>query len=338
MKTPKATHGQTAPRDQLLASDEHVKLDQILSKRLSLYSHADRRHRRLASMFVTDSLGTIISIAYDEPVSREENSSGKNYCYRSYFHGGRLDLPADTTQIGTIEPLAATRMSAAFPSTATRMWKVAISTPLYLSEQHERPDAMFVVTVNLGDFELLQSEQGDNQVAVLVEARPGPTQGTILQHPLMETRRTSGANMAGEMYQIPKQLMDRLLVGSDVDYLDPLAAAGGGKSFAGEWIAAMQPVSLPQEDRPDEQPVPVPNAAPDTTDLLVLVQYRLEKVIAPVAGLRSALLWEGASAVASILAVTLILWLLVRRANYSGLERGDNRPGSGSIADTISAR
>jgi hypothetical protein len=144
--------------------------------------------------------------------------------------------------------------------------------------------------------------------------------------------------MEGEKYQITPELMDRLLAGSDVDYLDPLAQAGGGHTYAGQWIAAMQPVSLPQEDRPDEPPAPLPDNVADTTDLLVLVQYRLDKVIAPVAGLRSALLWEGASAVASILAVTLILWFLVRRANYSGVDRGENRQNAPSYADTISAR
>ena len=45
----------------------------------------------------------------------------------------------------------------------------------------------------------------------------------------------------------------------------------------------------------------------ETTDLLVLVQYRLQKVISPVSGMRSALLWEGAFALVSILLVTLAL-------------------------------
>jgi hypothetical protein len=231
-------------------------------------------------------------------------------------------------------------MSAAFPSTATRLWKVAISTPIYLSEQRDHPDAMFVVTVNLGDFELLQSQYGNNQVAVLVEARPGPTQGTILQHPLIEERRSLGVDMAGERYQIPNQLMERLLAGRDVDYLDPLAAAEGGTPYFGHWIAAMQPVSLPDEDfLVDEASQPdLVQDENEPTDLLVLVQYRLEKVIAPVAGMRSALLWEGAFAVASILLVTLSLWLVVRRVSNPGSDRGDALEPSDGLAETIELR
>ncbi len=338
MKTPEATHGNTRARDQLMNSAAHIQLDQMLSKRLALYSDAGRRRRRLASMFVVDSLGTIISIAYDDPVTRDESSSGRNYCYRTYFHGGRLDLPKDSTEIGSIEPLTTTHMSSAFPSTATRLWKVAISTPIFLSDNRDRPDALFVVTVNLGDFELLQSKQGNNQVAVLVEARPGPTRGTILQHPLMEERRTAGANMEGERYQIPSELMERLSAGRDVDYIDPVAATDGGERYSGHWIAAMQPVSLPVTELPDEvPPSDADRTQADTTDLLVLVQYRLEKVIAPVAGMRSALLWEGAASVGSILLVTLTLWFLVRRASSSGSDRSEEAsPPPDNIAETIS--
>ena len=340
MKTPAATHLNTPARDRLLNAPAQQRLDEILTQRLSLYSNANRRRRRLASMYVTDSLGTIISIAYETPVPIEQDSSGRNYCYRTYYHGGRLDLPKESTEIGSVQPLKTTRMSAAFPSTATRLWKVAISTPIYLSDQREQPDAMFVVTVNLGEFELLQSQYGNNQVAVLVEARPGPTQGTILQHPLIEDRRSLGADMAGERHQIPEKLMSRLLAGRDVDYIDPLAAAEGGEPYAGHWIAAMQPVSLPDEDSLTADP---PNPKPadpenDTTDLLVLVQYRLEKVIAPVAGMRSALLWEGAFAVVSILFVTLSLWLVVRRVSNSSADRGEPQESHDGLAETIEVR
>ena len=339
MKTPLATQGpKNDARERLLDSEAHQALDKMLQRRLALYSSADRRRRRLASMFVTDAEGTIISIAYENDVSREENSSGRNFCYRTYFHGGRTDLPRGSTEIGSVKPLLHTHLSAAFPSTATRLWKVAVSTPVFLDDASEEPVAMFVATVNLGDFELLQSKQGNNQVAVLVEAREGPTQGTILQHPLMEKRRTAGVNMEGEKYQIGEGLIDRLLAGRDVNYIDPLAKAEGGEPYSGPWIAAMQPVSLPPKQRPgDDQIQPSePDSEQDNTDMLVLVQYRLEKVIAPVAGMRSALLWEGAAAVGSILAVTLTLWLLVRRVSNSGSERAEEKDPSDHVAETIS--
>ncbi len=160
MKTPIATHGNTSARDRLLDAPSRIALDAFLAERLDRYTDHRSRRPRLASMFVTDARGTILSIAYAEEIERDENSAGRNFCYRTYFHGGRVDLPKDATEIGQVQPLTSTHLSAAFPSTATRLWKVAVSTPIYLTENESQPDAMFVVTINLGDFELPQSKQG----------------------------------------------------------------------------------------------------------------------------------------------------------------------------------
>ncbi len=338
MDTSLVTHRTNPSRDRLLEMPTRVELDSFLSRRLSRYTSANSRSRRprLATMFITDPVGTILSIAYDEEVERDENSAGRNFCYRTYFHGGPFDLPKDTTRIGEVEPLTRTHLSAAFPSTATRLWKVAVSTPIYLTEDHSRPDALFVVTINLGDFELLQSKPGANQVAVLVEARDGPVQGTILQHPLMDSRRRQNVKVEGEKYQMPPSMMKRILAGGDVDYLDPLASAPDGAAYAGPWIAAMQPVSVPQHDSDDDDEKN--EGAEDKTDLLVLVQYRLEKVIEPVDRMRTALLWEGVAAIGSILAVTLTLWFFVRRVGSSSGEATDERSKNVGAVKTLSVR
>jgi hypothetical protein len=337
MKTPIASFGSTGARDRLLDAPSRIALDKLLAERLARYGPSDQRLRRprLATMFVTDAAGTIVSIAYSEQIDRDGNSAGKNFCYRSYYHGGREDLSKETTSIGQVEPLTSTHLSAAFPSTATRLWKVAVSTPIYLTEDSSKPDALFVATINLGDFELLQSKRGSNQVAVLVEAREGPSQGTILQHPLMDKRRGAGVKMEGAKYQIPAPLMNRLLEGGIEDYRDPLAAADDGRLYSGPWIAAMQPVSVPTEVAEDARPW----QANDNTDLLVLVQYRLAKVIEPVDRMRSGLFWEGAAAIASILTVTLTLWFFVGRVGNADAEPHDDDESRhvGNI-ETISVR
>ena len=357
--TPFATHQASEARDKFLDAPSRLALDDVLQQRLNQYTLPEPmwRRPRLATMFVTDAHGTILGVAYTQSVSREENSAGKNFSYRTYFHGGHVDLPKETTRIEDVDALTTTHLSAAFPSTATRLWKVAISTPIYLSEESLQPDAMFVVTVNLGDFELLQSKQGANQIAVLVEARNGPAQGTILQHPLMDTRRQSGTQVEGEKYQINPKLMKRLLEGGDVDYLDPLADADDGSDFDGQWIAAMQPVAVPR-DAPEISPAmtsaseatdpPLPptdlppgavrEATGKATDLLVLVQYRLKTVIEPVQEMRTALLWEGAAAIASILAVTLTLWFFVRRVGRYRDRENDRAPQPPNPAKTITMR
>lgn len=332
MKTPIATHGSTEARERLLNVPSRIALDEWLAARLDRYTDHRSRRPRLASMFVTDAKGTIVSIAYDEDVQRDENSAGKNFCYRTYYHGGRIDIPKDVTEIGQVEPLGSTHLSAAFPSTATRLWKVAVSTPIYLSEDRGHPDAIFVVTVNLGDFELPQSEQGANQVAVLVEARDGPAQGTILQHPLMDVRRKAGVKMEGEKYQMSERLMKRLLGGGNIDdYADPLASAGDGSEFyGGPWIAAMQSVKIPIDDSDDQQEQVTGNA-----DLLVMVQYRLEKVTVPVNNMVTSLRLHGLAAMVSILVVTLSLWWFVRRVGAIGADRTDKETHHHGTAETI---
>ena len=298
-------------REHLLDNPQKKLLDEVLSKRLKRYFGAapGSRQPKLATMFVTDRYGTIISIAYGAPVPRDRNSAGRNYAYRTYFHSGRDDLDR-STPIDSIQPLNKTHLSAAFSSSATDLWKVAISTPVYLTEDRTVPDAVFVATINLGDFQL-QADPGANQIAVLVEAREGPRHGTVLQHPLMGIRHEKGIAEKGDKFHVPEKLMDQLLGGGDVDYQDPMAEASGGKNYGGNWIAAIQPVILPQGSNDAFDP----NAKAERADLLVLVQYRLAKVFKPVDQMRTSLLWEGAAGVISVLLVTMTLWYFVRRVS-----------------------
>tara|TARA_R110002073_G_scaffold309696_9_gene480128 strand:+ start:10453 stop:12678 length:2226 start_codon:yes stop_codon:yes gene_type:complete len=314
-----------AAREAILDAEPRLRIDHWLRERLQRYDDPSpsSRRPRFATMFITDAMGTIIGIVYDEAIPRSQNSAGRNFAFRGYFHGGRNDLAPETPP-ETIAPLERTHLSAAFQSTATGLWKIAVSTPIYFTDDHTRPDAVFVATINLGDFQLLQSEQGANQIAVLIEAREGPMRGTVLQHPLMDHRREAGTTLAGEKFQVDAKLIDRILEGGDVDYRDPVSNCVDGKPYAGDWIVAMQAVELPNPDGLglDQEG----ELSKETTDLLVLVQYRLSTVMAPVGQMRSVLLTEGAAAIASILLVTVVLWIFVQRT-------GESRVASESVPD-----
>ena len=332
LETPRATK-ESAPRTRLLDAQAKLELDAVLKDKLAKYkeSPAGSRNLRLATMFLTDARGTIISIAFHNTVDRKDDSAGRNFCYRNYFHGKRQQLDPTRRLIGKVAPLAETRLSPPFRSTATGLWKVAVSTPIYLGEERTTPDAVFVVTINLGDFKLLQGEQGTNQVAVLVQARDGPERGTILQHPLM----TKSRGLAEQRFQVETQVLDRLLSGdfAEQTYRDPLAEAEGGASYGGRWLAAMQEVPMPRSAEGH------PNGDSHSTDLLVLVQYRLEKVMLPVTRMRNALLWEGAAAILSILLVTVTLWYFVRRVGgarnvWSTSSRADSQQPTRSTGTT----
>lgn len=311
-------------RESILDNASRIALDDYLAERLSQYTGEsdDTRVPRLASMFVTDRSGTIFAIAWDTPVTRDQNSTGRNYAYRTYYHAQKNDLPRDTP-IESIQPLEHMHLSAAFQSTATGLWKVAISAPVYApGDTSGEPLAVFVVTINLGDFELLQGDAGANQVAVLVEAREGKKRGTILQHPYMDSRHKAGMSNTGDPFKVEDKKMDELLLGDDVNYLDPVAVAEDASTYGGEWIAAMQPVAVPGEGI-------FGSGGKNQADLLVLVQYRLSKVFAPVGAMERSLLWYGRAALLSILVVSGTLWFFVRRIGDERAIRSLRRAAAG---------
>jgi hypothetical protein len=178
-------------------------------------------------------------------------------------------------------------------------------------------DAVFVATTNLGGFELMRpsSERNVklNQIAALIDSRPGDKRGTIIQHPLIDrplqgdavaTTSPGPLQTSEATPSVDDHTLDALLSGKDIDYFDPLGKRSDGVHYRGPWIAAVQPVSLPQLDRENRA---------TTTDLLVLVQYRWSDVIAPVGELVTTLMSYGGIAVAGILVVIFLLWYLVRR-------------------------
>ncbi len=348
-ETPLVALTKTNARDMLLDNPTRQKLNDYLQARLQIYTDAASYsvHRQLLdSVFVMDSSGTTFASAFGAEVTRDKNSAGRNFAYRTYFSGRQDDLP-ESVPLDEVAPLQSTHLSSAFQSTSTGLWKVAISTPINLhpDDAPDHVDTVFVVTFNLGDFELLRENESmsnptsaghpsGSQVAVLVEARQGPLRGTLLQHPLMDRQRRDGGSRSGQRFQVPPDLVDRLLQGGDVGYRDPMAQAPGGTSYSGEWLAAMQPVTLPDapsqirdvvdgpaEARPHADQTPHDDSSPSasklsrSTDLLVLVQYRLADVLGPVGELRRSLFREGLTAIAAILLGTFGLWWVVRRGD-----------------------
>ncbi len=314
---PGAASGDAASaRTEFLRHPDRAAIVNLLNERLAVYTGSINPTKpKIASFFITDTRGTIVAIAYDEVVSEDQNSAGRNFAYRTYFHGGPNELPP-STPIESIKPLTATSISAAFQSTATGLWKVAFSTPIYAKpapgEEEKEPEliGVMVATTNLGDFELLRAGDKSDQLAVVIDARSGPLRGTVLQHPLMDDRRTAGVAIAGQRFQVPGPLLDRLIAGKDVDYQDPVATAADGVAYSGSWLAAVAPIALPEHD-PTEGTVR--RIGQSNADMLVLVQYRLAKVFEPVGRMRQQLLVEGALAMLSIVLVTFVMWYFVNR-------------------------
>lgn len=304
-------------RLSFLRHPDRLPIDAQLKARLAPHlGDASGSRGDLSTMFITDSLGTMIGMALDEEVDESQISTGRNFTFRTYFHGGRDDLGPNFPP-ASIPPLSRPHLSAAFQSTATGLWKLAFSMPIYLDgnrsdvpPDQRRADGVFVITTNLGDFESMHSGQHADQLAVVIDARNGPLRGTLLQHPLMDQQSAAGETLAGKRFQIPGQVLDHLLAGSDVDYRDPMAQVPGGGKYAGSWLAAIAPVTLPREIRSAQGPQAESAGA---TNLLVLVQYRLSKVFEPVGELKRRLLYEGAFTLVMICLLTVAMWWYVNR-------------------------
>ncbi len=325
-----------ASRIAFLRHPDRQVIDRQLISRLAPYLGSSEGGRAdLSTMFITDSLGTMLGMALDEEVEELRLSTGRNFAFRTYFHGGRDDLPRQTPA-RSILPLDAPHLSAAFQSTATGLWKLAFSMPIYLDPPVEsaaddlesterRPDGVFVITTNLGDFESMRGGQGSDQLAVVIDARAGPLRGTVLQHPLMDQQSRAGETLAGKRFQVPSHVLDQLLAQGDVDYVDPMAQVPGGQAYAGTWLAAIAPVSLPRVSLPREiSPADRQVSPAQATDLLVLVQYRLSKVFEPVGELKRQLLVEGGLTFIAIVLLTFAMWSYVNR--ITDLTRLDDAP------------
>jgi serine/threonine-protein kinase len=193
---------------------------------------------------------------------------GANFAFRDYFHGLGRELTPDETK--TAEPIKNVYRSAVYSSRSSGSLKVAFSAPIWSGKpgtQGREILGVIAMTVDLGEFSVLQFGLGSDQIAVLVDTRADKiegqgdsNQGLVLHHPAM---KDDGGDEEPDNYRIHPQYMDRLLkmrvsrmagdATSDApenlirDYQDPLDTRDRGT-----WLAAFEPVLVrgrPQELR-----------------------------------------------------------------------------------------
>ena len=138
-----------------------------------------REDEEVASWFFCDAQGlSMVRVP-------ESRTIGKNYAWRSFFHGG----PRDMDESWRPEPgnnLKATSLSAVFRSQATSKWVVAISTPVFDESSKKKFLGVVAMTVEVGRLVESLLHGGERQFAVLVDTREGDNPGVILQHPLFD--------------------------------------------------------------------------------------------------------------------------------------------------------
>jgi len=244
----------------------------------------------VASWFVLDPAGLQLARA------PAEDTLGMNFAWRTYFHGGFEDQPENwRPQPG--EHVGKTNLSAVFYSKVNDRWTVTISTPVLTEEEEGQPPhflGLIALSVDVHSFVELQAS--NRQFAVLVDWRPGPNKGLILQHPLFEklhdNDNTSGRLPEFRVSELPESSSERQ------NYVDPLAKSPEGEEFDRHWLAETAPVSIRDGN----------------TGWMVIVQESYEGTIGrTLESLKQTLFSSSVLAATLIALLSTVLWAFVVR-------------------------
>jgi serine/threonine protein kinase/class 3 adenylate cyclase len=150
----------------------------------------------------------VARIPYRDAEGHVNDSIGESFARRDYFHGQGRDL--DPQAAATVSPIKHPNLSAVYRSSTSKELKVAFSVPVWpmpstaptaaaptaaarestsdAATPEEEPLGVLAMSVELGNFEVLEKElRGGNEV-VLVDLREDyveqvPKRGLILHHP-----------------------------------------------------------------------------------------------------------------------------------------------------------
>ncbi len=257
------------------------------------------------SWFLADARGVQLARAPD-PIT-----VGRCYSSRSYFHGGPRNLEL-SERLPPERHITQTGPSAAYQSEATDIWNVAISTPIYETDEESTFLGIGGLTVGVGD--LVEPVEADSvsQFAVLVE-RPRPNiPGHILDHPVMH--QVGPARPAGsgpdrrlliDVDQYPATLSRKAAYRDPVSVVDP--------RYGGRWLAETAAVQFQAR----------------STDWVVIVQESYDRAIGTtLRDLKAGLIAYGWSALAMVAIVVLGLWGIACRL----LEQGGATKGGALVA------
>jgi len=259
-----------------------------------------RERDGVASWFFCDANGVQVLRAPET-----ENTIGKDFAWRTYFHGGPSDQE-ETWRPAPGEHIRGTTLSDVYQSKATSRWIVAIATPVF-GNSPEKFLGVVAMTVAIGRF--VEFDAGENQFAVLVNNREGKNKGVVLQHPLFDKLvATSTDKRLPDRFTAYRVNADDLPNTPDRQehYSDPLAVAPEGGEYAQKWLAQMEPVRMGDKDTGKD------------TGWIVIVQEAYQSAIGDTLDeLTRGLVRSGAIALGLIALVMAALWGMAKRLSMN---------------------
>jgi hypothetical protein len=245
-----------------------------------------RPDEEVASWFFCDAQGVSTARVPDG------STLGKDFAWRSYFHGGPRDLE-ESWRRPAGEHLKETTLSAVFRSQATSRWAVAFSAPVFDETPEKKFLGVVAMTMELG--RLVALREGKDQFAVLVELRPGDNESVILQHPLFNKMLEKYGKL-DDRFKDYRLTADKLpnVPEREEYYVDPLGDDPEGEElYDRHWLARMEPVNVRGKD----------------IRWVVIVQEAYRPAIRiPLANLRDSLFRYGFAALVMITLVMAALW------------------------------
>jgi eukaryotic-like serine/threonine-protein kinase len=239
----------------------------------------------------------------------EASTIGKNFAWRSFFHGGPRDMD-ESWRPETADHLKETRLSAVFRSQATSRWAVAFSTPVFDDSPEKKFLGVVAMTMELGRLIDLQLREGEEQFAVLVELRPGDNTSVVLQHPLFNKMIAKYGKLDDRFknYRVTADNLPNVPERQEY-YVDPLGADKDGEElYHRHWLARMEPVKVYGKD----------------TGWVVIVQEAYKPAIGyTLRDLRNGLFRYGIAALAMITLVIAALWIWTLKMSVKR-RRGDS--------------
>lgn len=263
-----------------------------------------------ASWFCSDRAGTQLAFVSDESYS---NTIGKNYSWRTYFHGGNRDLKSTeggrvtyqvSDEISERKHIDGSHLSAIFISQATQRWKVAFSVPIHDGDQFL---GIVAATAHCSGF--VTFEDRTEQYALLVDFREGPTQGVILSHPYLDEFAAKDKKLPDGFLE--KQTLDKEAVKASRTFQDPLARYDD--RYSGNWVVGIRPIYRTIFEAPDR--------SLEETGLVVLAVENSRSIMRPVEELGRQILILGVASIALIILVGIGFWFLAIRSAKESHER-----------------
>ncbi|MBX3438624.1 MAG: hypothetical protein KF861_14115, partial [Planctomycetaceae bacterium] len=250
------------------------------------------------SWFLTNAHGD--QIAREPPPLPGDSTVGKNFAWRSYFHGGTEELPPQEASQGIV-PRTSPGISTAFRSQASNRYIVALAVPVW-DEPHTVVVGVLARTIDLPDLlspweERVRGQSTDEakRFLSLVDARE--ESGFLLDHQWMTREameRLSDAEVEQKL-RLTDVAVRRMRDSSrSDDFRDPIAEAGLDRSYNGPWLAAFAPV--------------------EGTGWVAVVQERRDEALHPVGAITSVFVQYGLAALLVFSVMLSILWYLIHRA------------------------